>query len=224
MGYSIESIAIDVVAPYLPQLKSVLPKPPTTVLDSLPARPTLQQMIAVEKRLGPTWLIRELKKAEEHKQGSWQGVWKELFDAPGENEKAHTDVVQSAKTLEQAIKMMEEVGSLHDELAELSARPWNEFDDRYPAFAKKANAVNKAAAFILPNMAKISGMQRRTQAQLEMFKASLAIVEGGPDKIKETKDPFGDGPFTYRPLGHGFELKSKLLFNDQPVTLTVGKS
>jgi hypothetical protein len=224
MGYAIESLAIEVAAPYVPELKAVLSKPEANGLNSLPPRPTLQQMVVVEKRLGPTWLIKELKAADERKQGSWQTVWKELFDAPGEGEKPRSDVAQSAKTLDQAIKMMEEVGGLHDELEALTGRTWKEFDDQYPAFAKKASAVNKAAAYILPNMGKLAPIQRRTQVQLEMFKASLAIIEGGPGKIQETKDPFGDGPFEYRALPKGFELKSKLLFNGQPVTLTVGKS
>jgi hypothetical protein len=50
----------------------------------------------------------------------------------------------------------------------------------------------------------------------------MAVVQGGPDRLKDFKDPFGDGPFEYRALDRGFELKSKLLFRDQPVTLTVG--
>ena len=45
-----------------------------------------------------------------------------------------------------------------------------------------------------------------------------------PDKLKDIKDPFANGPFEYRPLAKGFELKSKLLFRDQPVTLTVGQT
>ena len=42
------------------------------------------------------------------------------------------------------------------------------------------------------------------------------------DRSGQIKDPFGDGPFEYHALDKGFELKSKLLFHDQPVTLAVG--
>jgi hypothetical protein len=56
-----------------------------------------------------------------------------------------------------------------------------------------------------------------------LFQAALAVVQGGPDKLKDIKDPFGDGPFEYRTLDKGFELKSKLLYQDKPVTLTVGQ-
>jgi hypothetical protein len=40
--------------------------------------------------------------------------------------------------------------------------------------------------------------------------------------MADTKDPFGNGPFEYRILDKGFELKSKLLFKGQPLTLSVG--
>src|SRR5262245_26555898 len=109
VGCAIEGIAIDAAAPYLKELKSVQPAPLAGVLDSLTAAPTLSQMVLVEKRLGPIWLIKELKKAEQQKQGSWQQVWKGLFEIPGEGEQPRRDLVQSAQTLEQAVQIMEEI-------------------------------------------------------------------------------------------------------------------
>src|SRR5262249_21936293 len=64
VGYSIEAIAIESAAPYLPDLKAALPESASAVLEKLPARPTLQQMVLAEKRVAPVWLIEELKKAE----------------------------------------------------------------------------------------------------------------------------------------------------------------
>jgi hypothetical protein len=72
-------------------------------------------------------------------------------------------------------------------------------------------------------MDKIMARERRYQAQIALFKAALAVVQGGPGKLKDTKDPFGDGPFEYRALGKGFELKSNLCYEEKPVTLTVGQ-
>jgi hypothetical protein len=72
-------------------------------------------------------------------------------------------------------------------------------------------------------MDKLAAAQRRAQTQMALFKAALAVVQGGPDKLKDIQDPFGEGPFAYQPLDRGFELKSKLLYhNEKPVTLTVG--
>jgi hypothetical protein len=57
---------------------------------------------------------------------------------------------------------------------------------------------------------------------MALFKAALAVVQDGTGKLKNIKDPSGDGPFEYRVTGNGFELKSKLLINSKPVILRVG--
>ncbi len=72
-------------------------------------------------------------------------------------------------------------------------------------------------------MGNVMAARRRADARLALLKAAIAVVQHGPDAMKETKDPFGDGPFEYKATDGGFELKSKLLFRDQPVTLAVGK-
>jgi hypothetical protein len=53
--------------------------------------------------------------------------------------------------------------------------------------------------------------------------AAIAVAEGGPEKLKDITDPFGAGPFEYKALDKGFELKSKLLFEGKSVTLTAGQ-
>jgi hypothetical protein len=78
-----------------------------------------------------------------------------------------------------------------------------------------------AAAFIHPMVAQV-GFERRNQTQLALFKAAPAVVQDGPDQLKDIKDPAGKGPFEYRVTDQGFELKSKLLFLGKPVMLTVG--
>ena len=50
----------------------------------------------------------------------------------------------------------------------------------------------------------------------------LVFNLGGPETLRDIPDPFGAAPFEYRALDRGFELKSKLLYEGQPVTLTVG--
>jgi hypothetical protein len=222
LGFMVESTAIEAAAPYLPQLKPVLPEVVSAALNALPARPTLPQMVLKEKQIGPEWLIQRLTEAEQHKKGSWQSAWKELFFAPNEKgEDQNQELTQSAKTFDQAIKMLKDLLPFFDELANVTALPPKEFDAQYPEFVQKAKAANPLATFVLSSNLTIAS-ERRNQAQIAMFKAAIAVVQDGPDKLKDIKDPFGDGPFEYRALDKGFELKSKLLFRDQPVTLTVG--
>jgi len=105
----------------------------------------------------------------------------------------------------------------------MMAPPWKAFDADYPDFAMKAKAANPLAGYFLPAMDRVVASQRRAETQMALFKTALAVVQGGPDRLKDIKDPFGDGPFEYRALDKGFELKSKLLFKGQPVMLTVGR-
>ena len=58
---------------------------------------------------------------------------------------------------------------------------------------------------------------------MAMLLASVAVVESGPEALKDIKDPFGDGPFEHRALDKGFELQSKLTYEGKPVTLTIGQ-
>ena len=226
VGYVIETAAIEAAAPYLPELKSVRPEA-SAALDALPPRPTLRQMVLMERQLGPMWLIRELKEAERRKEGSWQEVWKRVFDviiATSEGQDIpNRDLIQSVKTFEQAIRTLEGLLALYDELARMTDLPAKEFDVRYEAFIEKARAANLLAALGLSNMGKFVAAERRAQTRMALFRAALAVVQGGPDRLKDIKDPFGDGPFEYRASGEGFELKSKRLHQGKPVTLTVGQ-
>jgi hypothetical protein len=233
VDYRIETMAIAAAAPYLPALKPVLPGAAPAVLEGLPAGPTLAQMVLSEKQVGLKWVIEKMKEAERHKEGSWKDVWKSLFPAP---EGQDREVIQSVRTFEQAVRFLEDLLPLYDQLAKVTALPWKEFDAQYPEFVKKAGAAKPLSGFVLPSAAgplssfilppmdRIVARERRYHAQIALFRAALAVVQGGPGRLKDIPDPFGDGPCEYRALGKGFELKSKLLYEGKPVTLTVGQA
>lgn len=226
VGYAIAATAIEAAAPYLPELKSSLPPNAAAAVAAVPAEPTIAQLLLKEKQVGPVWLLDRLNAAERRQPGSWRTVWKETFDAAlaaSEGEAgANREAIQSVKSLEQATKWFDDLLPLYDELIKLSALPWREFDARYPEFVKKAKATNPLAEAFYPNLDRFLDSQRRHQTQLALFQAALSIVQGGPNKLGDTKDPYGEGSFEYRGLDKGFELKSKLLVKRQPLTLTVG--
>jgi hypothetical protein len=223
VGYTIETTAIKAAAPYLPELKAMIPGTLSSLLTAPPAGTTLRQMVLLEKQIGAAWLIRELKQVERSKEGAWLDVWKEVLAAPGEGEVIDTDLVKSAQTFDQAVKILEDLLPRYDELADVAALPWKDFDAAYARFAKKAKAANPLAGYVLPAINRVAASQRRAQAQRALFTAALAVVKDGPEKVKDFRDPFGDGPFEYRALDKGFELTSKLLSRDRPVTLTAGR-
>ena len=222
VGYAIEAVAIQTAAPFLPELKSVLPGPASTAIDRLRTGAKVPQMVLKEKQIGAEWFLGELKKAEQQKKGSWQEVWKRVLAPPAEGQPPDPNLVKSATTFEQAVKRIEDLLPLYDDLAKVAALPWKEFDAQYPEFVKKAKAASPLAGYVLPNVGHLMPAVRRTETQREMLLAALAVVQGGPDKLKAFRDPYGDGPFEYKALEKGFELRSKLMVRGEPFTLTVG--
>lgn len=214
--YLIEMTAIELVASYLPELQAQAPKL-ITAYEALPAGATLPQAFLAEKKYCLTWLIKQLKEAEEKKKGSWRDVLKDAVGQEGE------DLVKKIDTFEKAIQLTEGVLPVSDQLAMLVALPKEEFDKQYPEFKKKTEAANPLAGSLVTSADKVVAAEHRNQAQVALLKAAITVVRDGQEKLKDVKDPFGKGPFEYRALDRGFELKSKLLYKGEPVTLTVGQ-
>jgi hypothetical protein len=219
VGYSIERIAVHAAAPHLPLAKPALGEL-ATALDHLPARTPMAKSLELENRCFVGWMIRELKTVEAAKPGSWQKLWTDVLNAP---EGLKSEAATSVKSFDEALKLTEGLIPLYDELAKLTELTAKEFDAKYPEFQKRAQAANLLAKEALPGVDKVMASRRRADAELAMLRTAIAVVEGGPDKVKESKDPFGDGPFEYQATDGGFELKSKFIVQDKPLTLRVGK-
>lgn len=215
--YLIEGTATELVAPYLPDFKAPFLEA-VSMYDALPRAATLQQTIHTEKEFMAAWMIKKLKEAEQTKPGSWRELWIGVLEGPEAPE-----AVKRVTTFQQAVKLMEDSLPVYDELATLLALPKNEFDMQYPDFKQRIEAAHPLARLYLPAVDKVRATDNRNQARIAMLLAAIAVVQDGPEKLKDIKDPFGTGPFEYRALDEGFELKSKLLHEGQQVTLTIGQ-
>jgi hypothetical protein len=214
VGYSIEDLTSDLVAPYVVDMKAPYEQAVTT-FEWLPAGGTLKTTLVTEKRHFAEWIVKKLRESE--KTGNWRELWKGMIDGSGE---ANALQFNSAQ---EVISRIEELFPVYVHLSEMVELPPQQFDERYPLFRDKAKADNPLAGLLLPAIDKVLAKERRTKARMAMLMASIAVAEGGPEKLKEIRDPFGDGPFEYRKLEQGFELTSKLRVEDQPVQLTVGQ-
>ncbi len=217
---AIETIAIETLAPYLPRLDAASFKALSAKLDNLPAGELIQQKLQSESKFMLGSIVKLLQEAEKQKSGSWRDALKMVFGVEGGGDAP--DVIKAIPSLEKAVKLLEDLDPVYGQQAKLAALPPAEFDAQYPEFLKKAKAANPLAAACLPDVSRLLAGERRNQAQMQLLKAAIAVAQGGPDKVKDFKDPFGKGPFEYRALDKGFELKSKLLYHDKPVTLVVG--
>ena len=131
-------------------------------------------------------------------------------------------ITAAGGTPESVAKAIEETAPFYDQLADALALPYDQVRGRVDEINKKAQA-NPIAKAILPSYDKVVDTEARAVCRMAMLKAAIAVAKGGPDKVKDFRDPYGDGPFEYKALPQGFELRSKLQFRGEPVVLQVGQ-
>jgi len=217
VGIGLENVGIELIAPYVPDLKVPYAQA-VTAFAALPRAARLRDSIHLEKEHMAKWVIRKLKEEEERKPGAGLALWLNFLEGS-----EIPDAVRQIKNVDETIRLTERLLPVYDDLARFVVLPNDQFDAQYPAFKQKTKDENAIAGTLLPSIDMIRAKEQRGEARLAMLLASIAVVESGPEKLKEIKDPFGNGPFEYKALDQGFELKSKLLFEGQPVTLVVGQ-
>jgi len=212
---NLEGMVVDLVAPYVPEIKTSYSQA-EAMFDGLPPAITLEQSIRFEKNWMAGWIIPHLKAEEQRQKGGGLELWKKFIDNP-----EVPAALREPKSLDDAIKLVEDTIPIYDDLARMAALPNDKFDAQYPAFKQKTKADHPLAALLLPSIDSLRAKEQRNQARVAMLLAGIAVVESGPEKLKELRSAFG--PYEYRALDKGFELKSKLLYEGQPVTLTLGQ-
>ena len=216
VDYLIEDVAIELVAPYLIEHKAPYPQA-LAMFEALPPAATLPQTILIEKRYMAQWAIDKLKEEEKRKAGAGLELWKKFLEGAKDAE-----ALAKIDSLEEVLKGMEEALPVYDELAGIVALPKEEFEAHYPKFKQDTKAKNPVISVLLPAVDKVLEKDHRHRARFALLFAAIAVAQDGPEKLKEIQDPYGDGPFEYKALDKGFELKSKLLFEGKPVTLVAG--
>ena len=185
---------------------------------ALPPPLTLVQSIQFEKKWFAGWIVPKIRAEEQRMPGAGMVLWKNLLDGPDTPAS-----LKEIKTLDEALRRIDEMIPTYDELARYAAMPNEQFDAEYPAFVQKVKSQFPLTALLLPSIDSLRAKEQRHQARMAMLLAGIAIAESGPAKLADFKDPFGPGPFEYKALNPGFELKSKLLFEGKPVTLVIGQ-
>jgi hypothetical protein len=212
----IEDMVVDLTSPYVPQLKAKYADS-KAMFESLPPSSSVLDTFDMEREFFLVWIVRKIKEEEKRDPGAGLKMWNNLLgdEAP--------KALKQIQSVEQAIKLTEGVLPVYDELEKLVALPHAEFDAKYPDFKQQSLKPDTLTAFLIPKIDDLLAKERRSQARVAMLLAAIAVAEGGPDQLKNIEDPFGDGPFEYQKLDNGFELKSKLKFENKQVTLRVGQ-
>lgn len=163
---------------------------------------------------------------QEFAQGHWQAGVEDTTAILGLARHVGADPIMICLLVSYAIESIaiEATAPYLPELKALAPRLLADFEALPAAATFPQTVLNEKKHMAGWLIEKLKEEEQRNQAQIALFKAALAVVRGGPGKLKDLKDPFDDGPFEYRAVGNGFELKSKLIFKGEPVTLVVGQT
>jgi hypothetical protein len=221
--YAIEATAIEALAGHLPKLGTPALQTLAARLETLPPASTVAQAVRlIEKEQMLNWMVRKIKESEKQGQDAWREVIKQIAASEKEAEVFFKTVGPASAA--EVLRIVEGMAQHYDEMAKLLPLPKDQFEAQWPGFVQKARAANPMAAQILPSMDHFLASHYRAGTRMALFKAAIAVAQGGPDRLKTIRDPFGQGPFEYRALPQGFELKSKLTYKGEPVKLTVGQA
>jgi hypothetical protein len=218
--------ALDLLAAHLTEMDAPLLERLAARLDALPRGGSLAEAFRKEKEIGLGWFATRLREIPE--EGAWQDqVVRFCTRFSDHAEKDVRAILKAAGNPAPArmARRVEELGAYYDELAKLVALPTDRFEAGFTALNDKTKAADPLAELFIP-MKGLGGLRKRDaemRARMALLRAAVAVAQGGPEKRKAFRDPFGDGPFDYRALQGGFELKSKLLIQGRPITLTAGR-
>jgi len=217
--YGMQSIGIRQISSQLDQLDKPALDELSKRIDSLPRGGSPSQSVRTHLEIEQHWLGQILEKATDN---SWEAQVAAAYGRP--EEEIHAVTEACGGTPGDVLAKLRDLEPIYNEMANAAALPYEQFEQAYPAIdAKfKANPAHPLAYWDFPRICHRAALG---EARLALLKAAIAVVRDGPETIKKYPDPFGQGPFTYRKLEHGFELTSKLSDPDQngkPLTLTVG--
>jgi hypothetical protein len=218
---AVERTAIEAVAPHLAGLDPAALDRLDKRLASLPPGGTLEQCMAVERDSFLEWAVSHLRQMND------QDPWKERVLGPftaneSQQEKDKIDRVVAAcgGTREGVLRQFEAMRPLYEELGRILRLPRDEFRAKFADLQERAKS-NPVAAEVLPSMTRVYDRDAAGRTRMTLLRAAIAVVRNGPDKARDFKDAAGNPP-EYAATADGFELRSKVVDDDKPVTLKVG--
>ena len=144
------------------------------------------------------------------------GTGKEMMDAEFAYGKA-----AAAKQNVLPPEFVEAAKPFYQHVGDAMTQPSAQFEQTVDAEALKL-MLNPVVKMVVPSIKHVQPALLAMDAKRAMLNTAVAILINGPDAVKASKDPAGDGPFEYATTPKGFVLKSKAMMHDKPVELYVG--
>jgi hypothetical protein len=85
------------------------------------------------------------------------------------------------------------------------------------------NPFSQVAIVKCPGISAAYLQSRNLRAQWAILQAASMVLQRGPEALKETVDPYGNGPLVYESSADGFTIRSALVINGKSVALRFTK-
>lgn len=208
----------DAAAVHLPDLKRETLRSFLASLESLPKAATFAEAVIEEKY----YLDKLRASVRKVRQGDLEAARKALKEAFLDEEDVKTVMDAAGNSVNGLLKLIDETDPVFEEMSKMAALPLEECK---AAFQKRRKTLNPLALKFFTNFDRFREAEARAEIRFALFRAAVAVAADGPDEVKKYRDPYGDGPFDYRKLEGGFELRSKQndFITGNPITLTVGR-
>ena len=195
VAIGVEELAMSELAKTLPTLPRELVAALPDRLRALPPTTPFADLIRGEQKFGGGMLAQQLKAPDAQK----------AFDA----------MSPFYTTLEKASEETPPLSAA--DLKRKMSDAVSTIDKDQPV--SRALAQNMVSSFVAFYSAWCMHITHRA-----MLEAGVVVVRDGPDAVKSSIDPFGDGPFELAKTAGGFELRSKLTDRaDKPISMRFGK-
>jgi hypothetical protein len=218
---SIERAAIQTVAAHFGKFdKNALQQLAAATLE-YDGKPSIKHAIEIGKQCFAPWIRSQVEQSKARHETFAQAPWIAEFITPmannGANPTPPTDELVQAlggnwEGFESQLSAWEKD---YDELARILGLPHAEVEPALAEFNKRLQA-NRSNHILSGLALPAVGACYNKEAQIV---AERSMLEGKPKALK-SRDPFGDGPFEVSETASGIELKSKLIVDKKPVTLT----
>jgi hypothetical protein len=155
------------------------------------------------------WLLKWL--GEENPENDPVGTIESLMESAG-------------GTPQGLIRQMQALDPMYIELQKINELPYREFGPANRAFFKKVRQSTNGFVYLLfPALEKGRSREFLTQGIFEALRAGIQYRLNGEAAMRNVRDPFGDGPFSFKRFklegeDRGFELSSQYA-GDKPVRI-----
>ena len=240
--FAIETLNYGTVAQSFGEFSPETLKQSVDEFDAAPARQTIADCMPGEKLGFCDWMLRriqELQKAHPNDDSQVMAGFRESGIVMATDFVGYTNfwprlIAASGGTSEGVVRLLREEEPLFPRLARIMALPQPEYETEARRFLGDIRQSQNPfftllhsyfTGFVLGGQRhRVRAREFRVQAELAMVHAAVAYKLRGDAGLKNVRDPFGNGPFSFRRfvfkgVDRGFELRSAYARTDAPFVM-----